>query len=113
MQKKDCVSINKCRLCSSKKLNAVLNLGKTPLANSYSAASESIRLKKYPLKINLCHKCGHLQLSHSIKPEKMFSNYLYKTNTSKKNFLHFKNYASELNKKFKKKKWKNFRYCVK
>ena len=106
MQKKDCVSINKCRLCSSKKLNTVLNLGKTPLANSYSVASESIKLKKYPLKINLCHKCGHLQLSHSIKPEKMFSNYLYKTNTSKKNFLHFKNYASELNKKFKKKNGK-------
>ena len=106
MQKKDCVSINKCRLCSSKKLNTVLNLGKTPLANSYSVASESIKLKKYPLKINLCNKCGHLQLSHSIKPEKMFSNYLYKTNTSKKNFLHFKNYASELNKKFKKKNGK-------
>lgn len=102
MQKKDCVSINKCRLCRSKKLNTVLNLGKTPLANSYSAASESVKLKKYPLKINLCENCGHLQLSHSIKPEKMFSNYLYKTNTSKKNFLHFKNYASELNKKFKK-----------
>ena len=103
MQKKNCVSINECRLCSSKKLNTVLNLGKTPLANSYSAATVSIKLKKYPLKINLCNKCGHLQLSHSIKPEKMFRNYLYKTNTSKKNFLHFKNYASEVKKKIRKK----------
>ena len=103
MQKKNCVSINECRLCSSKKLNTVLNLGKTPLANSYSAAAVSIKLKKYPLKINLCNKCGHLQLSHSIKPEKMFRNYLYKTNTSKKNFLHFKNYASEVKKKIRKK----------
>ena len=106
MQKKDCVAINKCRLCSSKKLNTVLDLGRTPLANSYSTASQSVKLKKYPLKINLCQNCGHLQLSHSIKPEKMFSHYLYKTNTSKKNFLHFKNYASELNKKFKKKNGK-------
>jgi SAM-dependent methyltransferase len=36
----------------------------------------------------------------------MFSNYLYKTNTSYKNFLHFKNYASEVDKLFKKKKGK-------
>ena len=31
----------------------------------------------------------------------MFSNYLYKTNTSKKNFLHFKSYANEIKKMFK------------
>ena len=106
MQKKDCVSINQCRLCKSKKLDTVLNLGKTPLANSYSRAPKSINLNKYPLKLNLCNHCGHLQLSHSIKPEKMFNNYLYKTNTSKKNYLHFKRYAAELDKNFKKKEGK-------
>ena len=36
----------------------------------------------------------------------MFSNYLYKTNTSKKNFLHFKNYAYEIKKIFKSKNTK-------
>ena len=63
----------------------------------------SIKLKKYPLGLNFCKKCGHLQLTHSIKPEKMFSNYLYKTNTSYKNYLHFKNYANEIIKFYKKK----------
>ena len=33
----------------------------------------------------------------------MFSNYLYKTNTSKKNYLHFKIYAKEIKKMFKNK----------
>ncbi len=106
MQKKDCITIKYCRLCNSRKLKKVFDLGKTPLANSYSYEKKSKKLKRYPLNLNLCDSCGHLQLGHSIKPEKMFRNYLYKTNTSKKNFLHFKNYAKEVSKFFKKKKIK-------
>ncbi len=103
MQKKDSVLLKSCRLCSNKGIIKVFNLGSTPLANSYSNKNVSYKLKKYPLGLNLCNDCGHLQLSHSIKPEKMFSNYLYKTNTSYKNFLHFKNYANKIKKKFKRK----------
>jgi SAM-dependent methyltransferase len=102
VQKKDCVQIKYCRLCNSKKISSVFKVGNTPLANSYTKKSLSIKLKKYPLGLNLCNNCGHLQLTHSIKPEKMFSNYLYKTNTSYKNFLHFKNYANEIKKIYKK-----------
>ena len=103
MQKKDCVSLKSCRLCGDKDIVRVFNLGNTPLANSYSNKNISNKLKKYPLGLNLCNGCGHLQLSHSVKPEKMFSNYLYKTNTSYKNFLHFKNYANKIKKKFSRK----------
>ncbi len=101
MQKKDCVLIKFCRLCNSKNLKKVFDLGRTPLANSYLKIEISKKLRKYPLKLNYCNNCGHLQLTHSIKPSKMFSNYLYKTNTSKKNFLHFKSYANEIKKMFK------------
>ena len=83
MQKKDCISIKCCRLCNSKKIYNVFNIGETALANSYTKKNLSKKLKKYPLGLNLCENCGHLQLTHSIKPEKMFSNYLYKTNTSR------------------------------
>ena len=103
MQKKDCVLLKCCRLCGNKDIIRVFNLGYTPLANSYSNKNVSSKLKKYPLGLNLCNGCGHLQLSHSVKPEKMFSNYLYKTNTSYKNFLHFKNYANKIKKKFNRK----------
>ena len=84
MQKKDCVQIKFCRLCNSKNLKKVINFGKTPLANAYSKVKISKKLKRYPLGLKYCFNCGHLQLTHSIKPSKMFSNYLYKTNTSKK-----------------------------
>ena len=103
MQKKDCVLLKCCRLCGNKGIFRVFDLGYTPLANSYSNKNVSNKLKKYPLSLNLCNGCGHLQLSHSVKPEKMFSNYLYKTNTSYKNFLHFKNYANKIKKKFSRK----------
>ena len=103
MQKKDCININSCRLCNTKKISNVFNIGDTPLANSYSKKNFTKKLKRYPLGLSLCNKCGHLQLTHSIKPTKMFSNYLYKTNTSNKNYLHFKEYARELNKFFRKK----------
>jgi len=103
VQKKDCVLLKCCRLCGNKDIIRVFNLGYTPLANSYSNKNVSSKLKKYPLGLNLCNGCGHLQLSHSVKPEKMFSNYLYKTNTSYKNFLHFKNYANKIKKKFSRK----------
>ncbi len=101
MQKKGCVQIKFCRLCNSKNLKKVIDLGKTPLANAYSKVKISKKLKRYPLGLKYCFNCGHLQLTHSIKPSKMFSNYLYKTNTSKKNFLHFKKYADEIKKKYK------------
>jgi len=103
VQKKDCVPIKFCRLCGSNNIKKVFDLGQTPLANSYSKIKISIKLKKYPLKLNYCYNCGHLQLTHSIKPTKMFSNYLYKTNTSQKNYLHFKIYAKEIKKIFKNK----------
>ena len=50
MQKKDCVSIEFCRLCNSKHLIKVFDLGRTPLANSYSKIKISKKLKKYPLR---------------------------------------------------------------
>ena len=103
MQKKDCVPIKFCRLCGSNNIKKVFDLGQTPLANSYSKIEISKKLRKYPLKLNYCYNCGHLQLTHSIKPTKMFSNYLYKTNTSQKNYLHFKIYANEIKKIFKNK----------
>ena len=93
MQRKDCVPIKYCRLCNSRKLKKVFDLGNTPLANSYSSEKVSKKLKKYPLKLNLCNNCGHLQLLDIIDPEYIFDNYTYSTGTSKGLVNHFKEYA--------------------
>ena len=104
MQHTDCVSVKSCRLCDSSGLRKVLDLGTSPLANGYNKNINK-KSKKYPLYLNLCKKCGHLQLGHSIDPKLMFANYLYQTNTSKKNYIHFKNYATKII-KLKEKKFK-------
>ena len=97
---KDYRSQKKCRLCNSKKLTTVINLNSTPLANSFLNKSEiSKKEKYYPLKVNFCNSCFHLQLSHIVKAKRMFDNYLYLTNTSKQNRDHFKEYANQVKKK--------------
>ena len=59
MQKKDCVSIKFCRLCNSKNLKKVFDLGRTPLANSYLKIEISKKLRKYPLKLNYCNNSNY------------------------------------------------------
>ena len=49
MQYKDSIKIDICRLCKSKNLIKVFDLGTTPLANSYCSKIKSLKLKKYPL----------------------------------------------------------------
>ena len=55
----------------------------------------------YPLEVNFCEKCYNCQLSVSVDPKKMFSNYLYTSSTSKVFRKHFedaaKKYSRELN----------------
>ena len=92
----------KCRLCDATNLKTVINLGSTPLANSFLEKKQLNKIEKnYPLKVNFCINCHHLQLSHIVEAKKMFDNYLYLTNTSKQNQNHFKNYAEDIQKKNK------------
>lgn len=57
-----------------------MDLKSQPLANSYHSKDES--LDEFPLKLNLCKKCYHMQLSVVVNPEVMFKNYLYVSGTS-------------------------------
>ena len=84
MTSANCKKRKTCRLCESHNLRTAINLNSTPLANSFLSKN---KLKKkeyyYPLKVNFCLSCHHLQLSHSVSAKSMFTNYLYLTNTSK------------------------------
>ena len=93
----------RCVLCDSINVKDVLNLKKTPLANSYPASKKTIQ-EYFPLTVILCKNCGHLQLKEIVSPKKMFSNYLYVSGTSKVLVNHFKNYCNKMISKFKLKK---------
>ena len=55
----------------------------------------------YPLEINFCPKCFNCQLSVSVDPKKMFSNYLYTSSTSKSFRKHFEDAAKKYLKELK------------
>lgn len=67
-----------CRACFYPKLQFVLSLGQTPLANSLPTAEQLSRLEpRYPLNVVFCPQCTLLQLAESVPPEQLFSDYLY------------------------------------
>ena len=99
---KDCVKVSSCRICKSKNLKKILDLGSTPPANSFLKKSE-LKKKEYffPLQLYFCNKCKLVQLGHIVSPELLFRKYLYVSSTSPVFIKHFEEYASNVYKKFK------------
>jgi SAM-dependent methyltransferase len=71
-----------CLACGSDNIHLALDLKVQPLANSYLAAPVQDQ-EFYPLAVDLCHECFHLQLSHTVDPAIIYKNYLYATGTNK------------------------------
>lgn len=76
------VILDKCVACGSTHLELVLDLGTQPLANSYKDTKEEVQ-EEFPLAINRCKECSHVQLTHAVNPELMFKDYAYVSGTSK------------------------------
>ena len=101
-EKNKLISIYKtnCRCCNSKKLKRVISLGYQPLANNLLRNKDD-KCEFYPLELNVCEDCYNCQLSVSIDSDKMFSNYLYQSSTTKSFRDHFKSAAENYIKQFK------------
>lgn len=76
-----------CICCDSTKLTTVVDLTDQPLANSYH--DNTTPQAKYPLQMNLCNDCFHLQLSHIVNPDLLFKDYLYVSGTSQTLLTYF------------------------
>lgn len=77
----DAKHLTECLCCGSERLKLVLDLNEQPMANSYKKAPEDDELY-FPLRLNICEDCTHLQLSHAVNPDLLFKNYLYVSGTS-------------------------------
>lgn len=82
------MKLDKCLACG-KELEPLLDWGKMPLANNYNIK------ETYPLKLNRCVSCCHLQLDECVNPEILFKNYPYHSGTSKTSLDYFKWFAEE------------------
>ena len=89
-----------CRSCENTKLKRVVSLGYQPLANNL-LNKQNEKCELYPLEVNYCEKCHNCQLSVSVDPKKMFSNYLYTSSTSKIFQEHFVKASEKYIKDFK------------
>lgn len=78
---KNSYSIKECRICNSKNISKLINLGNQPLANSLKNKSNSSE-KFYPLQICQCNDCSVIQLTETVKANILFENYVWVTGTS-------------------------------
>ncbi len=70
--------ITGCRSCAADTLINVLSLGETPLANSLLTADQLAEPEaRYPLELAFCPHCTLVQITETVSPEKLFSEYFY------------------------------------
>lgn len=92
-------SKNLCNCCNKNTLISFINLGKTPLANSYN--KELFKLKNYPLHVFYCENCHLVQHNTKIKGENIFNYYQYFSSYSSAFVKHSKENIFRLIKKYK------------
>jgi SAM-dependent methyltransferase len=87
---------NTCRLCDSTRLELVVPLAPTPVAEKYVSKDEiHVEQPVYPLDLYLCRECGHVQLLDVVDPEFLFDNYTYMSGNTKPLVQHFDEVAEQ------------------
>lgn len=71
----------KCRVCGSEDLVSVADFGLTPLANDFRKPGEEVA-GYAPLNVLYCADCSLAQLSATVNPMVLYSNYSYVSSTS-------------------------------
>lgn len=97
----NCRELITCLCCGNDKLKKALDLNKQPLANSYLTKKDEHE-EYYPLALNYCPTCTHLQLTHAVNPDLLFKNYLYVSGTTKTLRDYFDYFVSLTNNYFEK-----------
>ncbi len=84
-----------CRACGSNSLRLVIDLGPTPLANSFLRdRDEFMGEESFPLGVYFCESCALVQLLDVVNPEILFRDYIYVTGTADSIVKHNREYAA-------------------
>lgn len=68
----------RCRACDEQSWQLVLDLGATPLANALLDAEDLLKPEaRYPLVVVRCRTCSLVQITETVPPEDLFSEYVY------------------------------------
>jgi hypothetical protein len=84
-----------CRFCGAPLHRTVVDLGMSPLCESFLAADELDRMEPfYPLNVRICDGCLLVQLPEYVPPEEIFTEYAYFSAYSDSFVQHARDYVT-------------------
>ncbi len=87
-------SVCKCRLCGAGLKHTLVDLGNSPLCESFLRRDELDQMEPYfPLHVQVCHVCYLAQLKEYVTPEHIFREYAYFSSYSTSWVAHAKAYC--------------------
>lgn len=87
----------RCRVCGAKVEQTVVDLGVTPLCESFLARGDLEAMEPfYPLHAMVCGECFLVQLNQYVAPEHIFSEYAYFSSYSSSWVAHARAYAEAM-----------------
>ena len=91
-----------CRFCGASLQRTFVDLGMSPLCESYPSAADLNRGEVYyPLHVYVCEKCFLVQLEEFESPENIFSDYAYFSSYSDSWLKHCENYCHAMMKQLR------------
>ncbi|MDH3444732.1 MAG: class I SAM-dependent methyltransferase [Deltaproteobacteria bacterium] len=91
----------RCRSCETPLKQSFVDLGMSPLANSYLKCEELNRMEAfYPLHAYVCEKCLLVQVPKCESPERIFSDYAYFSSYSDTWLEHVEAYSAKVIERF-------------
>lgn len=97
----DLVSRAPCRFCGAPLKTTFVDLGLSPLANSYVEPEDAGKGELFlPLHVYLCDVCLLVQLPEEERPEEIFSDYAYFSSVSSSWLAHAERYAAAVTERF-------------
>src|SRR4026207_1198437 len=95
------MSQSQCRSCGAPLEHTFVDLGMSPLANSYIKPEQLNRMEAfYPLHVYVCAKCLLVQLEQFSTPHDIFSDYAYFSSFSDSWLAHAKAYVDMVAERF-------------
>jgi hypothetical protein len=93
--------VPRCRFCDTPLRQTFVDLGMSPLCESYLSANQLNRMEPfYPLHVRVCGHCFLVQLEEYVSPEDIFSDYAYFSSYSETWLAHAKAYAEQMTARF-------------
>jgi len=90
-----------CRFCGSNLVHTFVDLGMSPLCESYIDADHRDHMEPfYPLHVYVCDQCFLVQLQEYVSPEQIFCDYAYFSSYSDSWLNHAKTYVEMMVKRF-------------